>query len=110
MAESIPIEHADGHAGHDDHHEQTFAEKYIIPLDHKMISMQYLFTGIFMALIGGFFAYAFRMQLAWLGSGFPGRLQLARHESRHDHDLLGRDARSDRGLWQLFDPADDRRG
>jgi cytochrome c oxidase subunit 1 len=37
MAESIPVEHADGHAGHDDHHEQTFSEKYIFPLDHKMI-------------------------------------------------------------------------
>jgi cytochrome c oxidase subunit 1 len=72
MAESIPVEHADGHAGHDDHHEQTFAEKYIIPLDHKMISMQYMFTGMFMALIGGFFAYAFRMQLAFPGIDVPG--------------------------------------
>jgi cytochrome c oxidase subunit 1 len=32
-----------------------------------MIAMQYLFTGMAMALIGGFFAYVFRMQL-----GFPG--------------------------------------
>ena len=29
--------------------------------------MQYLFTGMFMALIGGFFAYVFRMQLAFPG-------------------------------------------
>jgi cytochrome c oxidase subunit 1 len=72
MAESIPVEHADGHAGHDGHHEQTFSEKYIFPLDHKMISMQYMFTGMFMALIGGFFAYAFRMQLAFPGLDVPG--------------------------------------
>lgn len=51
-------------AGHHDdhhHHEPTFIEKYIFPLDHKFIAMQYMFTGMFMALIGGFFSYAFRM-------------------------------------------------
>ncbi len=70
MAESIPVEHADHHAGHE-HHEQSFSEKYIFPLDHKMIAMQYLFTGMFMAVIGGFFAYAFRMQLAYPGMDVP---------------------------------------
>ena len=74
MAESIPVEHADHHAGHDHHghHEMSFTEKYIFPLDHKMIAMQYMFTGMFMALIGGFFAYAFRMQLAFPGINVPG--------------------------------------
>jgi cytochrome c oxidase subunit 1 len=72
MAESIPVEHAEAHAGHEDHHEMTFAQKYIFPLDHKMIAMQYMFTGMFMALIGGFFAYAFRMQLAFPGMEVPG--------------------------------------
>jgi len=71
MAESIPVEHGDDHAGHD-HHEMSFSEKYIFPLDHKMIAMQYMFTGMFMALIGGFFAYAFRMQLAFPGMDVPG--------------------------------------
>ncbi len=37
--------------------------KYLWSTDHKMIAMQYLFTGMFMALIGGFFAYVFRMQI-----------------------------------------------
>jgi cytochrome c oxidase subunit 1 len=55
MAESIPVEHAHDHDGHHDHHEMTFSEKYIFPLDHKMIAMQYLFTGMAMAVIGGFF-------------------------------------------------------
>lgn len=73
MAESIPAPH-DDHAGHGDHghHEMSFTEKYIFPLDHKMIAMQYMFTGMFMALIGGFFAYAFRMQLAFPGIDVPG--------------------------------------
>ena len=50
----------------------SFSEKYIFPLDHKMIGMQYMFTGMFMALIGGFFSYAFRMQLAFPGMEVPG--------------------------------------
>jgi len=72
MAESIPVEHADGHAGHADHHELTFTQKYIFTTDHKMIAMQYMFTGMFMGIIGGFMAYVFRMQLAFPGADIPG--------------------------------------
>ncbi|MEZ4742413.1 MAG: cbb3-type cytochrome c oxidase subunit I [Bdellovibrionota bacterium] len=54
-------------AGHG-HHEMSFWSKYVFSTDHKIIGMQYLFTGMFMALIGGFFVYVFRMQLA-----FPGK-------------------------------------
>ncbi len=72
MADSIPVEHAEGHDDHQGHHEMTFSQKYIFPLDHKKIAMQYLFTGIAMAVIGGFFAYAFRMQLAFPGIDVPG--------------------------------------
>ncbi|MCG8591041.1 MAG: cbb3-type cytochrome c oxidase subunit I [Proteobacteria bacterium] len=70
MAESAatPAEHE----GHDEHHEQSFWSKYVFSTDHKMIAMQYMFTGMFMALIGGFFAYAFRMQLAFPGMEVPG--------------------------------------
>ncbi|RME15695.1 MAG: cytochrome c oxidase subunit I [Bdellovibrio sp.] len=55
-----------------DHHEQSFFSKYLFSTDHKVIAMQYLFTGMFMALIGGFFAYGFRMQLAFPGIEVPG--------------------------------------
>jgi len=72
MAESIPVEHAHDHAEHHAHHELSFLEKYVFPLDHKMIAMQYMFTGMAMALVGGFFAYAFRMQLAFPGMSVPG--------------------------------------
>jgi len=57
---------------HDEqHHEQSFGQKYLWSTDHKMIAMQYLFTGMLMALVGGFMAYAFRMQLAFPGMDVP---------------------------------------
>jgi cytochrome c oxidase subunit 1 len=72
MAETIGVgthgeEDAHGHG----HHVETFWSKYVFSTDHKMIAMQYMFTGMFMALIGGFFAYAFRMQLAFPGMDVP---------------------------------------
>lgn len=51
-----------------DHHEQSFWEKYVFSVDHKVIGLQYMFTGMIMALIGGYFVYVFRMQLAFPGS------------------------------------------
>ncbi len=53
------------------HHEPNFWEKYIFSLDHKVIGKQYLFTGIAMGLIGAFFSYVFRMQLAFPGKEVP---------------------------------------
>ena len=61
--------HDHGHEGH--HHEMTFVEKYIFPTDHKYIGKQYMITGMIMAVFAGFFAYAFRMQLAFPGSNVP---------------------------------------
>jgi cytochrome c oxidase subunit 1 len=67
MAHSVGSEAAAGHA----HHEPGFFGKYIFPTDHKMIAMQYMFTGMIMAMVGGFMAYAFRMQLAFPGMDVP---------------------------------------
>ncbi|MFB3087850.1 MAG: cbb3-type cytochrome c oxidase subunit I [Acidiferrobacterales bacterium] len=68
MAEPVSaIAHEDAHYG-----ELGFWSKYVFPTDHKMIAMQYMFTGMAMALIGGFMAYAFRMQLAFPGVDVPG--------------------------------------
>lgn len=50
---------------------QSFWKKYLFSTDHKVIGMQYLFTGMFMGLVGGFLAYVFRMQLAFPGSHVP---------------------------------------
>ena len=60
------------HGAHEPHHaEVSRIRHYLFSTDHKIIAMQYMFTGIFMALIGGFFAYAFRMQQAFPGADVP---------------------------------------
>lgn len=61
--------HIDDHA-HDHHHKDTFITKYIFSIDHKMISKQYLITGIIMGIIGVGMSLLFRMQLAWPEESF----------------------------------------
>ncbi len=67
---AVQVEH--DHHGADAHHGPTGILKYIWSTDHKIIGMQYLFTGMFMAVIGGYMAYVFRMQLAFPGISVPG--------------------------------------
>ena len=55
----------DHHDDHGHHHKETFITKYIFSQDHKMISKQYLITGLFMGIIGIAMSLLFRMQLAW---------------------------------------------
>jgi len=71
MAESVPVEAGSAHDAHH-HGEMSFWSKYVFSTDHKIIAMQYMFTGMAMALIGGYMAYAFRMQLAFPGMDVPG--------------------------------------
>jgi cytochrome c oxidase subunit I len=76
MAQPVP-EHDHDHAhaadhGDHGHHEQSFWSKYVFSVDHKMIAMQYMFTGMAMGIIGGFFSYVFRMQMAFPGHNVPG--------------------------------------
>ena len=54
------------------HAEPGFFRKYLWSTDHKIIAMQYLFTGMAMALIGGYLAYVFRMQLGFPNQHVPG--------------------------------------
>ncbi|MFZ5478469.1 MAG: cytochrome c oxidase subunit I [Myxococcota bacterium] len=65
-AEAVEHEH-----GHHEHHEMTFSEKYLFPTDHKYIAKQYMLTGMVMAVFAGFFAYAFRMQMAFPNMNIP---------------------------------------
>ncbi|KXK40707.1 MAG: cbb3-type cytochrome c oxidase subunit I [Saprospiraceae bacterium] len=55
---------------HDHHHgdkyQTNFLTHYVFSMDHKMISKQFLITGMFWALIGAAFSVIFRLQL-----GFP---------------------------------------
>lgn len=70
MADTATATATVGH--HDDHgHSESFWSKYCFSTDHKIIGFQYLFTGMAMGLIGGFFSYVFRMHLAFPGSEIP---------------------------------------
>ncbi len=55
---------------HDHHHgdkyQSSFIGHYIFSMDHKIIARQFLFTGIFWAIIGAAMSIVFRLQL-----GFP---------------------------------------
>ena len=63
--------HGHGHdLEHEHHHKETFITKYIFSIDHKMISKQYLITGIIMGVIGIMMSMLFRMQLAWPEQSF----------------------------------------
>ena len=52
------------------HHKETFITKYIFSQDHKMISKQYLITGLIMGVIGIGMSMLFRLQLAWPEKSF----------------------------------------
>ncbi|MCF8293358.1 MAG: cbb3-type cytochrome c oxidase subunit I [Chitinophagaceae bacterium] len=74
MSNEATIHQHDVHT-HDDHshhehahheHKQHFLTKYVFSQDHKIISRQFLITGIFWAIIGGLMSVFFRLQL-----GFP---------------------------------------
>ncbi len=58
-------EHTNNHDDQGHHHKETFVTKYIFSQDHKMISKQYLITGLFMGFIGVAMSLVFRLQLAW---------------------------------------------
>jgi cytochrome c oxidase subunit 1 len=62
---STSASHAADHHGHDHHHQESFISKYVFSMDHKMISKQFLITGIIMGVIGMGMSLLFRLQLAW---------------------------------------------
>ena len=68
-------DHAHDHpagAAHDGHHADGWFKKYFWSTDHKVIGLQYMITGMLLALVGAFMAYVFRMQLAFPGQSVPG--------------------------------------
>jgi cytochrome c oxidase subunit 1 len=64
------VAHHDDH-GHEHHHNQSFLSKYVFSMDHKMISKQFLITGITMAVIAMILSILFRIQLAYPDKTFP---------------------------------------
>jgi cytochrome c oxidase subunit 1 len=63
--------HATDSHGHHEHHEPSFLFKYVFSTDHKMISKQFLITGIIMGCFGMGMSLLFRLQLAWPDQAFP---------------------------------------
>lgn len=61
----------DGHGDGHHHHKETFITKYIFSQDHKMISKQFLATGMAWAVIGGLMSVVFRVQLGYPDQAFP---------------------------------------
>ena len=84
MSTEATLHHLDTHThhGHDDHghehghhdhheHKQHFLSKYVFSMDHKIISRQFLITGIFWAIAGGLMSVFFRLQLGFPEDTFP---------------------------------------
>jgi cytochrome c oxidase subunit 1 len=64
--------HAKGTYPAAEEHKESLWSRYLFSTDHKIIGLQYLWTALFMALVGGYLAYAFRMNLAFPGMAIPG--------------------------------------
>jgi cytochrome c oxidase subunit I len=66
--------HEHGHGGGHDHIHPAptnFLTKYVFSSDHKVIGIQFLFSGLIFFVIGGLLAMAVRWQLAWPWSPIP---------------------------------------
>ena len=50
------------------HHEPGFLGKYVFSTDHKIIGIQFLFSGLIFLFIGGALAMLVRIQLGWPGA------------------------------------------
>ncbi len=68
-----PGEGAPGFAReHREHHSLGFVRRYIFSTDHKVIGLQFLFSGLLFLTLGGLMAMAIRHQLAWPWRAVPG--------------------------------------
>ncbi len=71
--------HAEAHGhggehGHDDHIHpapSNFLTKYVFSTDHKIIGIQFLFSGLIFFVVGGLLALAVRWQIAWPWTNVP---------------------------------------
>ncbi len=66
------VDHGHGH-GDDDIHPapSLFIFKYVFSHDHKVIGLQFLFSGLIFMVLGGLLAMAIRWQLAWPWKPIP---------------------------------------
>src|SRR5437773_2059392 len=66
----MSVGHPSGTIVHE-HPELGFVRKYIFSTDHKIIGIQFLFSGLIFLLIGGTLAMLVRIQLGWPHSDIP---------------------------------------
>src|SRR5207237_1883652 len=59
------------HAAEHEHHELGWWRKYIFSTDHKVIGIQYAFTGLIFLLFGFSLMMLMRWQLAYPGQALP---------------------------------------
>lgn len=85
VAVPVPSHSVHGMEGHGGHHHEPFITKYIFSQDHKIISKQFLITGMIWAFIGGFFSVIFRLQLGFPDSTFPWMETLFGHWAAGGH-------------------------
>ncbi len=63
--------HPHTHAVEHHHEELGFLRKYIFSEDHKIIGIQFLFSGVLFLLLGGALALLVRIQLGWPHAEIP---------------------------------------
>src|SRR5215470_11458245 len=61
--QGVPPPHEEHHAG--------FLRRYVFSTDHKIIGIQYILTGLVMALVGAALAALIRLQLGWPDHPWP---------------------------------------
>lgn len=54
-----------------EHAPSGFLRRYVFSLDHKVIGLQYLLTGMAMAVVAGLLAMLIRLQVAWPAAKWP---------------------------------------
>lgn len=61
--------HTHGAEAH--HHQISFMRRYVFSEDHKVIGIQFLFSGLIFLILGGVLALLVRMQLGWPHAQWP---------------------------------------
>src|SRR5262245_42818760 len=65
------VEHDHSHDDHIHPAPTNFLSKYVFSTDHKIIGVQFLFSGLIFFILGGLLAMAVRWQLAWPWKPMP---------------------------------------
>jgi len=68
----MATQHVEPAHEHHAHPQESWFRHYMLSTDHKIICFQYMFTGMALAVVAGFFSYVFRMQMAFPGMHVPG--------------------------------------